>query len=52
MCLYRGFSTRLKPLTEEDEDVARERQRIVGGGGHGDILELRDLTKVRTVYYS
>uniref|UniRef100_A0A8P4GKC1 P-type phospholipid transporter n=1 Tax=Dicentrarchus labrax TaxID=13489 RepID=A0A8P4GKC1_DICLA len=37
--------TKLGPLGEEDEDVARERQRIVHGLGHGDILELRQLTK-------
>uniref|UniRef100_A0A8B9LW20 P-type phospholipid transporter n=1 Tax=Astyanax mexicanus TaxID=7994 RepID=A0A8B9LW20_ASTMX len=43
---YRGFSANLKPIGEEDEDVARERQRILGGGGHSDILELRQLTKV------
>uniref|UniRef100_A0A7N8YHU5 P-type phospholipid transporter n=1 Tax=Mastacembelus armatus TaxID=205130 RepID=A0A7N8YHU5_9TELE len=28
------------------EDVARERQRILSGGGHSDILELRQLTKI------
>uniref|UniRef100_A0A8B9LRJ8 P-type phospholipid transporter n=1 Tax=Astyanax mexicanus TaxID=7994 RepID=A0A8B9LRJ8_ASTMX len=39
-------SANLKPIGEEDEDVARERQRILGGGGHSDILELRQLTKV------
>uniref|UniRef100_A0A668AGT6 P-type phospholipid transporter n=1 Tax=Myripristis murdjan TaxID=586833 RepID=A0A668AGT6_9TELE len=38
--------TKLSPIGEEDEDVARERQRIVHGLGHGDILELRQLTKV------
>ncbi|XP_075994449.1 phospholipid-transporting ATPase ABCA1b isoform X2 [Genypterus blacodes] len=38
--------TKLGPIGEEDEDVARERQRIVHGMGHGDILELRQLTKV------
>ncbi|KAM4621970.1 phospholipid-transporting ATPase ABCA1b isoform 2-T2 [Polymixia lowei] len=38
--------TKLTPIGEEDEDVARERQRIVHGLGHGDILELRQLTKV------
>ncbi|XP_059201726.1 phospholipid-transporting ATPase ABCA1-like isoform X2 [Centropristis striata] len=38
--------TKLGPLGDEDEDVARERQRIVHGLGHGDILELRQLTKV------
>uniref|UniRef100_A0A668AEL9 ATP binding cassette subfamily A member 1 n=1 Tax=Myripristis murdjan TaxID=586833 RepID=A0A668AEL9_9TELE len=39
--------TKLSPIGEEDEDVARERQRIVHGLGHGDILELRQLTKVQ-----
>ncbi|XP_068181973.1 phospholipid-transporting ATPase ABCA1b [Antennarius striatus] len=38
--------TKLGALGEEDEDVARERQRIIQGLGHGDILELRQLTKV------
>ncbi|KAJ8371667.1 hypothetical protein AAFF_G00303430 [Aldrovandia affinis] len=42
----RPLSTKLKPIGEEDEDVARERQRILGGGGHTDILELKQLTKV------
>uniref|UniRef100_A0AAY4AA33 P-type phospholipid transporter n=1 Tax=Denticeps clupeoides TaxID=299321 RepID=A0AAY4AA33_9TELE len=36
----------LVPIGEEDEDVARERQRILCGGGQSDILELRHLTKV------
>uniref|UniRef100_A0A4W6D283 P-type phospholipid transporter n=1 Tax=Lates calcarifer TaxID=8187 RepID=A0A4W6D283_LATCA len=36
----------IKPIGEEDEDVARERQRILSGGGQSDILELRQLTKV------
>uniref|UniRef100_A0A668A4A9 P-type phospholipid transporter n=1 Tax=Myripristis murdjan TaxID=586833 RepID=A0A668A4A9_9TELE len=39
-------STFLLPIGEEDEDVARERQRILSGGGQSDILELRQLTKV------
>ncbi|XP_060935296.1 phospholipid-transporting ATPase ABCA1b [Limanda limanda] len=38
--------TKLAPLGEEDEDVARERQKVVHGLGRGDILELRQLTKV------
>eukprot|EP00066_Takifugu_rubripes_P026817 XP_011616083.1 PREDICTED: ATP-binding cassette sub-family A member 1-like [Takifugu rubripes] len=38
--------TKLGPVGEEDEDVARERQKIVHGLGQGDILELRQLTKV------
>uniref|UniRef100_A0A8D3CCL6 P-type phospholipid transporter n=1 Tax=Scophthalmus maximus TaxID=52904 RepID=A0A8D3CCL6_SCOMX len=35
-CKYKNFY----------EDVARERQRILGGGGQSDILELRQLTKI------
>lgn len=48
VCACRSVSklTKLGALGEEDEDVARERQRIVHGLGHGDILELRQLTKV------
>ncbi|TRY77726.1 hypothetical protein DNTS_029105 [Danionella cerebrum] len=42
----RSVHTKLKPIGEEDEDVARERQRILGGGGQTDILELKQLTKV------
>uniref|UniRef100_A0A8P4KGU3 ABC transporter domain-containing protein n=1 Tax=Dicentrarchus labrax TaxID=13489 RepID=A0A8P4KGU3_DICLA len=45
-CIKPSTLTKLGPLGEEDEDVARERQRIVHGLGHGDILELRQLTKV------
>lgn len=36
----------LHPLGEEDEDVARERERVVQGATQGDVLVLRDLTKV------
>uniref|UniRef100_A0AAX7UJX9 P-type phospholipid transporter n=1 Tax=Astatotilapia calliptera TaxID=8154 RepID=A0AAX7UJX9_ASTCA len=39
-------ASHLKPIGEEDEDVARERQRILSGGGQSDILELRQLTKI------
>uniref|UniRef100_A0A4W6D1I8 ATP-binding cassette, sub-family A (ABC1), member 1A n=1 Tax=Lates calcarifer TaxID=8187 RepID=A0A4W6D1I8_LATCA len=42
----RSSTSHLKPIGEEDEDVARERQRILSGGGQSDILELRQLTKV------
>ncbi|XP_035492537.2 phospholipid-transporting ATPase ABCA1 isoform X2 [Scophthalmus maximus] len=42
----RSSASHLKPIGEEDEDVARERQRILGGGGQSDILELRQLTKI------
>ncbi|KAJ8010452.1 hypothetical protein DPEC_G00075220 [Dallia pectoralis] len=33
------------PITEEDVDVALERQHIYDGGGKSDILKIRDLTK-------
>ncbi|CAH6779324.1 phospholipid-transporting ATPase ABCA7 [Phodopus roborovskii] len=36
----------LPPLGEEDEDVARERERVTKGATKGDMLVLRDLTKV------
>uniref|UniRef100_A0A8C5NAV6 P-type phospholipid transporter n=1 Tax=Gouania willdenowi TaxID=441366 RepID=A0A8C5NAV6_GOUWI len=40
------FFLKQGPIGEEDEDVARERQRILSGGGQSDILELRQLTKI------
>uniref|UniRef100_A0AAX7SCW7 ABC transporter domain-containing protein n=1 Tax=Astatotilapia calliptera TaxID=8154 RepID=A0AAX7SCW7_ASTCA len=46
-CIKPNKLTKLAPLGEEDEDVARERQRIVHGLGQGDIVELRQLTKVK-----
>ncbi|XP_054548976.1 phospholipid-transporting ATPase ABCA7 isoform X1 [Talpa occidentalis] len=36
----------LPPLEEEDEDVAHERERVIQGATQGDVLVLRDLTKV------
>ncbi|XP_076150268.1 phospholipid-transporting ATPase ABCA1a isoform X1 [Alosa pseudoharengus] len=42
----RPIKTHQKPIGEEDEDVARERQRILTGAGQPDILELKQLTKV------
>ncbi|XP_055968962.1 phospholipid-transporting ATPase ABCA7 [Sorex fumeus] len=36
----------LPPLGKEDEDVARERQRVTQGAAEGDVLVLKDLTKV------
>ncbi|XP_070598469.1 phospholipid-transporting ATPase ABCA1 isoform X2 [Erythrolamprus reginae] len=41
----RPISAKLPPVNEEDEDVIRERQRIIGGGGQSDILEIKELTK-------
>nr|XP_056723638.1 phospholipid-transporting ATPase ABCA7 [Euleptes europaea] len=42
----RPFPVKLPPLEEEDEDVAKERKRIVSRKHRGDILVLQDLTKV------
>ncbi|EHB16945.1 ATP-binding cassette sub-family A member 7 [Heterocephalus glaber] len=36
----------LPPLGEEDEDVAWERERVTRGATQGDVLVLKDLTKV------
>lgn len=44
--LYRPVYAKLPPVNEEDEDVNRERQRIISGGGQSDILEIKELTKV------
>uniref|UniRef100_A0A674ILM6 ABC transporter domain-containing protein n=1 Tax=Terrapene triunguis TaxID=2587831 RepID=A0A674ILM6_9SAUR len=43
----RPFAVKLPPLGREDEDVAREREKITSGARQGDILVLHDLTKVR-----
>ncbi|XP_007428699.1 ATP-binding cassette sub-family A member 1 [Python bivittatus] len=42
----RPIYAKLPPVNEEDEDVIRERQRIIGGGGQSDILEIKELTKI------
>ncbi|XP_072460287.1 phospholipid-transporting ATPase ABCA1 isoform X2 [Notamacropus eugenii] len=42
----RPVIAKLPPLNDEDEDVRRERQRILDGGGQNDILEIKELTKV------
>uniref|UniRef100_A0A9L0SRG3 P-type phospholipid transporter n=1 Tax=Equus caballus TaxID=9796 RepID=A0A9L0SRG3_HORSE len=42
----RPVNAKLPPLNDEDEDVRRERQRILDGGGQNDILEIKELTKV------
>ncbi|XP_042098875.1 phospholipid-transporting ATPase ABCA1 isoform X1 [Ovis aries] len=42
----RPVKAKLPPLNDEDEDVRRERQRILDGGGQNDILEIKELTKV------
>uniref|UniRef100_A0A8C2TQN9 P-type phospholipid transporter n=1 Tax=Coturnix japonica TaxID=93934 RepID=A0A8C2TQN9_COTJA len=40
---YRFF---IKPRVKLHEDVNRERQRIISGGGQSDILEIKELTKI------
>ncbi|XP_074136153.1 phospholipid-transporting ATPase ABCA1 [Sminthopsis crassicaudata] len=42
----RPVIAKLPPLNDEDEDVRRERQRILDGGGQNDILAIKELTKV------
>ncbi|XP_078054223.1 phospholipid-transporting ATPase ABCA1-like [Mustelus asterias] len=42
----RPLTLKLPPLGTEDEDVARERQKVLYGGSEGDILVIKDLTKV------
>ncbi|XP_078532688.1 phospholipid-transporting ATPase ABCA1-like isoform X3 [Lissotriton helveticus] len=34
------------PVMEEDIDVSHERARILGGGGHSDLLRISELTKI------
>lgn len=35
------------PIGAEDEDVARERERVKSGRAQGDILTMTDLSKVQ-----
>uniref|UniRef100_A0A8C0H2Z1 P-type phospholipid transporter n=1 Tax=Chelonoidis abingdonii TaxID=106734 RepID=A0A8C0H2Z1_CHEAB len=42
----RPVSAKLPSVNDEDEDVTRERQRIISGGGQSDILEIKELTKI------
>ncbi|KAL8202962.1 UNVERIFIED_CONTAM: ATP-binding cassette sub- A member 1 [Gekko kuhli] len=42
----RPVCAKLPPVHDEDEDVNRERQRIINGGGQSDILEIKELTKI------
>uniref|UniRef100_A0A8B9NTA5 P-type phospholipid transporter n=1 Tax=Accipiter nisus TaxID=211598 RepID=A0A8B9NTA5_9AVES len=44
--LSRPVYAKLPPVNDEDEDVTRERQRIISGGGQSDILEIKELTKI------
>lgn len=49
VALCRPVYAKLPPVNDEDEDVNRERQRIISGGGQSDILEIKELTKVTKV---
>uniref|UniRef100_H3AJR4 P-type phospholipid transporter n=1 Tax=Latimeria chalumnae TaxID=7897 RepID=H3AJR4_LATCH len=44
--ILRPLTVKLPPVNDEDEDVAKERLRIMNGGGQSDILEIKELTKV------
>lgn len=46
VAFFRPVYAKLPPVNDEDEDVTRERQRIISGGGQSDILEIKELTKV------
>lgn len=37
----------MPPLSPEDEDVARERERVKSGNARADILTMIDLSKVQ-----
>lgn len=39
-------TTEVPPLGPEDEDVARERERVINGRAHSDILTMINLSKV------
>ena len=47
--LLKYFSV-IKPsgaaLDDEDEDVAKERRRVMSGGAEEDVLKIQELTKV------
>lgn len=40
----------MPPLGQEDEDVARERERVKGDKAQSDILTMIDLSKVQRAY--
>lgn len=42
------MTTEVPPLGPEDEDVARERERVINGRAHSDILTMINLSKVLT----
>ncbi|XP_061418243.1 phospholipid-transporting ATPase ABCA1-like isoform X5 [Lethenteron reissneri] len=45
-CKPRSHRGKLQPVSEEDEDVARERTRLTNDEGGSDTLVIRNLTKV------
>uniref|UniRef100_A0A667XRW6 P-type phospholipid transporter n=1 Tax=Myripristis murdjan TaxID=586833 RepID=A0A667XRW6_9TELE len=45
-CRYVQNKPQMPPLGPEDEDVARERERVKGGRAQADILTVMDLSKV------
>lgn len=46
-CTLRLSEYKQTSTVDEDDDVAAERQRIYEGGSKTDILQIRDLSKVK-----
>lgn len=46
--LFRLSDYKQTSVQDEDDDVAAERQRIYEGGSKTDVLQIRDLSKVKT----
>lgn len=48
---YRSVKTSPTSTAKEDEDVARERERVHKGGAQNDMLRICDLTKVTNLHH-
>ncbi|KAJ3599928.1 hypothetical protein NHX12_033882 [Muraenolepis orangiensis] len=48
-CRPKWAGPAMLPIGSEDEDVAKERERVKSGRAHGDILTMTDLSKVYSV---
>ena len=45
--VYRVIKPSGESLDDEDEDVAKERRRVMAGGADDEVLKIQELTKVR-----
>jgi hypothetical protein len=50
LVLHRVLKPSKETVDDEDEDVARERKRVISGNAKDDVLRLEELSKVS--YYS